>query len=77
MAGKTIQATVAPGRHIAHGAVDKDGKAVGGEKLFRPGETIDLPQEEVTRLRELGYLVDPSGALPLAETAGPVTLREP
>lgn len=50
---------VAPGRTV-----------MVGRTRHTPGTTIELPAEEITRLRELGFLLDPEKPLP-ADSQGP------
>ncbi len=61
-----IEATVARGRTIMHGAATVIGKGADGKDIhdpkvthFGPGDKVRLPRDEVMRLRESGYLVDP------------------
>ncbi|HIC7208549.1 hypothetical protein [Burkholderia stabilis] len=52
MAEKLIEATVARGRSV-HDQVKEGEPPV----IKRAGETVRLPESEVKRLRDLGYLV--------------------
>ncbi|CDN60039.1 hypothetical protein I35_1516 [Burkholderia cenocepacia H111] len=52
MAEKLIEATVARGRSI-HDQVKEGEPPI----IKRAGDTVRLPESEVKRLRELGYLV--------------------
>ncbi len=71
---KMTKVTVAPGRNVSH--ADRSDSGAISPRTYRPGEMFDMPVEEAVRLRELGFLVDPSGSVPVAETAGPTVLRD-
>jgi hypothetical protein len=75
-----VRATVAQGRTIMSAdpidqviiGYDADGKPIKRARsmYFDPGQEIELPPDEVKRLRALGYLVDPD-AKPLPRGEGP------
>ena len=86
MAGaKLISAVVAPGRTVFSDAQsskgwDPDGKRevdiVKASKPKGPGETVSLPEDEVIRLRGLGFLLK-SDATPVDNKSGPsLTVNE-
>ncbi|WP_205182662.1 hypothetical protein [Burkholderia sp. LMG 13014] len=59
MAEKLIEATVARGRSI-HDQVKEGEPPI----IKRAGETVRLPESEVKRLRDLGYLVPEKAETP-------------
>lgn len=67
--GRSVEVSV--GRKIVGQAGDgKDREAVYGPvtKVFTAGQEVELPVDEVARLRKIGYLVDPEiPPPPLAE----------
>ena len=75
-----MRATVAQGRTIIGAdpekqtiiGYDSEGKPIKRARSLHhgPGMEIELPADEVKRLREIGYLVDPH-AKPLPEGEGP------
>ena len=58
---KLVTATVAPGRTVLHTPHFATGEVAEPEREYRPGEQLEMPAAEVRRLRELGFLIDPSG----------------
>ncbi|WP_375782904.1 hypothetical protein ACE10Z_23610 [Bradyrhizobium sp. Pha-3] len=77
---KKVRATIARGRTLVMSdpsqmnivGYDSEGKAIKRAKSVAFGEhqDVELPAAEVTRLRKLGYLVDP-GAAPIPTADGP------
>ena len=75
-----MRATVAQGRTIIGAdpekqtiiGYDTEGKPIKRARSihYGPGMEIELPADEVKRLRETGYLVDPN-AKPLPQGEGP------
>ena len=62
--GRSIDVPV-PGKKVVVGTAE-DGKPItrGPTRRAQPGETVELPIDEVRALRASGYLVDPDNAPP-------------
>ena len=74
---KNERVTVAPGRTVIHTApVDPKSGATPVTREHGPGAMIDMHPDEAARLRELGYLVDSSGDVKIADGNGPNVLTE-
>ena len=59
---KLASFTVAPGRTVLHTPHVRPGEPPEFERSYGPGESIEMPLTEGARLRDLGFLVDPTGA---------------
>ena len=67
--GRTVEAPI-PGKKRRVGFERETGEEIFGPvlKRFGPGEAVRLPASEVRRLKELGFLVDASKAVPEIQT---------
>lgn len=69
-----VRATVAQGRTVVAAdpanqvviGYDSEGKAIRRARsiIFSPGQEVELPADEVKRLRKVGFLVDPNASAP-------------
>ena len=74
---ENIGVTVAPGRSIVisvvvdHQWINGQRHPVFGQKIIGPGETADVPADEVELLIERGFIVDPTEPAPAPSMHAP------